>query len=196
MYATDLLHYSGDVVDQLTALGNLLRPGGIMNVSLYNKRFIASVKAARKEFQRHHFSTPMFDNNDVPRLLRIPTEDEIREARKNLLMSIENRKNISREFSDIVASSSFYTLNEFRDLLFHPHVTAFTFTDVNTMLTTTGLQLVGFEFPELLYEKELIYKVEHPEDASMTNGTALDRFDAQEPQAFSGFFITFACQKK
>jgi len=54
---------------------------------------------------------------------------------------------------------------------------------------------VAFEFPEILYEKELIYKVEFPSDPTMRNGQNLDKFDAKEPQAFSGFFISFTCER-
>jgi len=90
---------------------------------------------------------------------------------------------------------TFHTLNEFRDLLLHPILQGFTFTTVSKMAKQLGLEIVGYDFPELYYDRELTYKAKYPDDPNMINPTYLDEFDEADPTAFSGLYISFTCQK-
>jgi 2-polyprenyl-3-methyl-5-hydroxy-6-metoxy-1,4-benzoquinol methylase len=191
--ANDVLHYVSDPVAHLKALGNLLKPGGVMTVTLHNKRLTSTLKYVRT-ILAPRFSTPVFDTSNIPRLLRIPTDQEIRIARQKLLEAIEG-KNPAVEVAEIISTTAFYSLNEFRDLVFHPQLRGFTFANVGEMLQKAGLELVGFDFPELLNEKELAYHADFPDDPDMKNYQHLDEFDAKEPSAFSGLFLSFTCQK-
>jgi hypothetical protein len=74
-------------------------------------------------------------------------------------------------------------------------ITGFTFADVESLITKVGMKNVGFDFPEIFMEKELSYKGESYTDREMTNGALLDAFDAKDSTAFSGFFISFTCEK-
>jgi len=191
--ANDFLHYLADPAKAWRCLAQLLRPSGIMTVTLHNKRLLSTVQAIRKQLAST-LSPPVFDNSDYPKLIRVPTNDEVREARQFILRKLDAGQQPGPEV-ELVSTMSFYTLNEFRDLIFHPQLRAFTYSSVSELVQSVGLEVVGFEFPEILCEKELTYQAEYPDDQNMKNAAHLDQFDEKDPQAFTGFYITVTCQK-
>jgi hypothetical protein len=193
IWANDFLHYLPDPVKAWSNLVKFLKPGGVMTVTLHNKRLLSTVKSIRKQLAPT-FSPPVFDKSDSPKLIRMPTNAEVREARQVILRKLDTNQAPGPEV-ELVSTMSFYTLNEFRDLVFHPYLTAFTYSSVAELVKTVGLEVVGFEFPEILCDKELAYLAEYPDDPLMKNPAYLDAFDASDPQAFSGFYISVTCQK-
>ncbi len=102
----------------------------------------------------------------------------------------------SAELGELMSALTFHTLNEFRDLLLHPLLQGFTYSTIQQMAKQLDLEIVGFDFPELLYEKELAYRAKYPDDPNMLNAAQLDEFDTTDPTAFSGLYISFTCCKK
>ena len=192
--ANDFLHYCTDPVKAWEKLSALVKPGGLFMGTLHNKKLVNAITKMRTMLVSA-FKPPLFDQSPSPKLLRFATDEEVREARRLVLDSLDQTRELPAELMDLVTSLGFYSLNEYRDLVFHPIVTGFTFTTVNKLINQLGLKLVGFDFPEIYYEKELSYKGEFYNDRAMVDGPSLDAFDAKDSSAFAGFYISFTCEK-
>jgi SAM-dependent methyltransferase len=192
--ANDFLHYCPDPIKAWDKLSALVRPGGLFMATLHNKKLVNAITKMRSMLTSA-FKPALFDNSPSPKLLRIATDEEVREARRLVLDSLDQTREVPAELMDLVTSLAFYSLNEFRDLVFHPVVTGFTYTTVNKLINQLGLKLVGFDFPEMYCEKELSYKGEYYTDRAMAHGPSLDAFDAKDSSAFAGFYISFTCEK-
>lgn len=188
--ANNVLHYFDDI-DPWEHLVSLLRPGGVLRVSVYMETFLEILAYTRK-FLNRMMPVPLFDNAEpVPNVKRQPTLDELRDARTILLDSED------KNLEPLLMTPSFYTLNEFKDLVFHPRVTAFSFTKIGKYLKSLGLNLVGFEFPGLQQEVVLSYRVEHPHDKWLKDFESLQEFSTKHNIPFQNFFntVTFTCEK-
>jgi len=210
------LNHFSDPMEPWKKLANLLRPGGIMRVSVFSKGFLELVSKCRKFFA-DKFSPPIFETpslssrfgknansgTSLPRVLRNATEAEIRKARTLLLEATEPQQQqqqlpIEEEvLESLLMTPSFYSLNEFADLLFHPQILAFSFTTIGSCLDRLGLKLIGFEFPGIMQESILRYRVEYPDDPHFTNVENLEKFEEKYPDVFKNFAqsIIFACEK-
>lgn len=215
-----LNHYS-DPMKPWEKLAGLLRPGGIMRVSVFSKSFLDLVTKCRR-FLADKFSPPIFESSapslssrfgvnatapTLPKVLRNATHDEVRKARSLLLdsgdpnaamMGQPQQGGVEEEIQEeLLMIPSFYSLNEFTDLIFHPQVLAFTYTTIGSCVDRLGLKLVGFEFPGVMQETILTYRVDYPEDPNLLNVHNLEKFEEKHPHAFKNFAqsIIFACEK-
>jgi len=213
------LNHFTDPLKPWEKLANLLRPGGLMRVSVFSKNFLDFVSKCRR-FLSDKFSPPIFENSVptlsskfgknanatvLPRVLRSATVDEIRKARSLMLdsgdpnaMGQQQTGGVDEELQEeMLMIPSFYSLNEFTDLIFHPQIVAFTFTTIGSCLDRLGLKLVGFEFPGIMQETILSYRVEYPDDPNFLNCEYLEKFEEKNPYAFKNFAqsIIFACEK-
>lgn len=165
-------------------------------MNLYSSKFINLIGKTRQYLSKK-LPTSMFDNSSpLPKVVRMPTEDEIRLARKYLI-SISEGESDSADIEEICMLPGFYTLNEFKDLIFHPHVFAFTFKTIVDCISKCGLKLVSFEFPQVPQDIILKYRVEFPDDPNLLNGQYLDTFEKKYPDSFYNIFMTnsFICEK-
>ena len=112
-----------------------------------------------------------------------------------ILDNLDQAKEPPQEVQELITSMGFYSLAEFRNLVFHPIVQGFSYKVIGQILDQLKLNLVGFDFPEIYYEKELSYKGEFYTDRNMTNFANLDQFNDKDPNAFAGFYISLTCQK-
>lgn len=191
--AHGILNHAADPLKTWEKLAGLLRPGGIMRISLYNRKFLEFVAKCRKILS-DKFSPPIFDKSTpLPKVLRSASIEEIRSAR-NILLENEQDAELQEE---ILMVPSFYSLNEFTDLLFHPQILTFSFTTIGNCLERIGLKLIGFEFPSILQETILKYRVDYPDDPNLLNVKNLEQFEDNNPTSFKNFAqsIIFACEK-
>lgn len=177
-----------------------MRPGGIIRVTVPNKRYIELLATARRVVKQD-YKIPLFDDRpDLPQLgSRAPRKKDLQGtsmALCNTSITMANPIPLhitdSRELllgcddpniEELKISTVFYSLNEYTNFLFHPQVRGFSFEDIGEMIEASGLKLVGWELPELLTEDLLKYKVETG-DTKMQNYSALDQFQKRHPEAF------------
>jgi len=190
--AHNVLEHLPDPFKAWEKLAALLRPGGIMRIAFRNRKYIEILSNVRK-LLAPDFNPPLFDNSSpLPKLLRTPSVDEIRQARTKL-MDVED----SKLEEEVLMIPAFYTLNEFTDLIFHPQVMGFDFSAIGSCLDRLRMKLIGFEFPGIMQETVLQYRVDFPADDQMKDTTKLDEFEKDNPNAFKNFTnsIIFACEK-
>lgn len=191
--ANAILHNFPDPLKAWGRLVNLIRPGGVMKVSLYSNKFIKLLSDARR-YLSNKFSPAIFENspNGLPSVVRVPTEDEIRTARQYLFDSED------QNLEDLLLCPAAYTLNEFTTLLFHPQVLGFTFKTIGECLKRLNLDLIGFEFQGIQQDTILSYRVEYPNDPFLKDCESLQAFEERNPDIFKNYFhlIQFTCAKK
>jgi len=187
--ASGVLHHLSNPMKGWEQLASLIRPGGLLKMSLYSGRFIELLQKTRMYLNKtQQFVPPLFSNDSpLPSIKRNPTLEEIRIAR-NLILACEEQD--LEDLKELVTSPQFYALDEFTELVFHPSVMGFTFAVVGDCLAKVGLKLVGFEFPGIGQESYLKYCVEFPEDPDMKNIKNLEVFSKRHPDAFKNFTHT------
>jgi hypothetical protein len=161
-------------------------------VTVFSDSYIELLTYARNYLNKH-MKPAFFETNatGLPKVLRQPNEEELREARAWLLDSED------RFLEPLLMTPGFYTLNEFQDLLFHPNVQGFNFLKIGEYLDKLNLKIVGFEFPGLQQEVVLSYRAEYPKDRFLQDFKSLQAFEDKYKIPFKNFFhtISFTCQK-
>ena len=102
-------------------------------------------------------------------------------------MTIKSNKNHHKE---ILKFSDFYSLSEFRDLLFHVQEHRFTIPLIKSNLDKLGLKFCGFEGPQIVAHFTRTNK-------NKDNSHDLDKWQEYEtanPNTFAGMY-QFWCQK-
>jgi len=199
--AQRVLDRFSDPLIALERLTGLVRPGGVLRLSVHSHRFIGQLAQTRSFLTSHwsSLSSPIFDRSSpLPLLLRTPTDDEILEAR-TLLFSIQDEsqsESIPTSIVELLLSPASYSLNEFADLLFCPQIVGLSFRAIEECLSRLNLRLLGFEFPGISQETILLYRLENPDDPYLLNCSKLEEFENKHPDAFRNIFhvISFACQ--
>jgi tetratricopeptide (TPR) repeat protein len=194
--ANGLLHHLADPFKGWDRLAAILKPGGLLKMSLYSARFIELLEKTRTYLNKtQQFSPNLFTNDSpLPLLKRTPTLDDVRNSR-NLILACEEKD--LEDLKELVTSPQFYALDEFTELVFHPQILGFSFSVIGDCLTKLGLKLVGFEFPGIGQETYLKYCVEFPEDLDMKNIKNLEAFSKKHPDAFKNYThtINFVAEK-
>lgn len=180
--ANSVIHHLPDPMEGMRRLCALLRPGGLLKVSVYNREYIDNVVKDGRKFLAQEFNPKAFDTStSPPKIVKTLSRDELREARNKILDS----KN--EDMQMLAMLPGFYHMDEFKEMLFHPSVTGYTFRDIGQGVQALKMNLVGIEFPGITQETVLKYRVEHPDDPELTNTEHLHAFALKHPGAFSNF---------
>jgi SAM-dependent methyltransferase len=167
---TGVLHHLGDWQAGWRALLEVMRPGGVMRLGLYNERASASVVAARAFIAaRQYGSTP----------------HEIRRCRQDLLAAGDPLLAHVAEYQD------FFSTSECRDLLFHVQEHRLMLPQIKAFLTAHDLRFLGFVVDRAVIAR---YRQRFPEDPAATDLNLWDRFEAEHPAMF-GRMYQFWVQK-
>ncbi len=164
-----VLHHMNDPLTGWTILNDCLKAGGFMRISLYSERARQEVVKIRKEIKKAKISS----NRSDMLLFR----DHIINSEK------EHHKRIS-------ISGDFYSMSNYRDLLFHVQEHRFTLPQINSFLSFLGLEFYGFEKNKIL--KEFRYSYPDPEDAYDLD--KWDLYESENPYIFAGT-ESFWCRK-
>jgi len=121
VYSSGVLHHMADPGEAWRILVSLLRPGGLMNLSLYSELGRADVVAARAFIAERGYQ---------------PTTADIRRCRQELLLTPLRR---------IARSNDFFSTSECRDMLFHVHESRMTIPAIKALIERHGLRFIGFE---------------------------------------------------
>lgn len=170
--AGGVLHHLADPVAGWTTLLGLLRPGGLMKVSLYSRLGRTAQSSAKETLASGGFS-------DSP--------ESIREARVWL------KDNLSSETYETIAGwRDFYSLDECRDLLFHAQEQAYGLDDIGRILTELNMDFLGFEAVEP-GALELFLR-DYGQEA-LVNLSAWKSFEETHTSTFAGMYHFWVCRK-
>ena len=119
-----VLHHMDNPIKGWKVLTELLKPNGLMKIGLYS------------ELARNHI---VKTRQKIVSLGIGVSSDEIREFRQ--FLKVSNNKDYD-QFTDM---SDFFSLSEFRDLVFHVQEHRFTILKIQDHLNQLGLKFCGFE---------------------------------------------------
>ena len=160
-----VLHHLADPFVGWRTLVSRLRPGGFMGLGFYSELARRHVVKAREFIAARGYTS---------------TYDDIRRFRQDLAV-----QDASVDMHRLTKSADFYSTSECRDLLFHVQEHRLTLGQIESFLAEFGLNFLGFELdPRLRHQ----YRARFTDDPSGTNLRNWTRFEADNPQTFSGMY--------
>ena len=164
-----VLHHMDDPMAGWQVLADCLKTGGLMKVGLYSELARKHIVKIRHEIQQSNIGL----NDDV-----------MKSFRKIIVDSKEEHHNL------IALPSDFYSLSEFRDLLFHVQEHRFTIPKIKDCLAQLGLTFCGFEADKTVQK----FKSEYLSENAVYDLDQWDAFEKENPSEFIGMY-QFWCQK-
>lgn len=165
-----VLHHMGDPMAGWKVLVNCLKKGGLMSIGLYSKVARQHIIEIREEISRKGITA---DANEM----------------KSTREYIKNSK--LKHHRDILSWGDFYSLSEYRDLLFHVQEHTFTITQIKSCLEDLGLVFCGFELSAQAVQK---FRSINKNDNELYNLDSWQIFEEDNPAVFSDMY-QFWCQK-
>jgi len=160
-----VLHHLGDPFAGWRILLSRLRPGGFMSLGFYSEVARRHVVKTREFITaRGYASTP----------------DDIRRFRQDLAV-----RNARPELRWLCDMPDFYSTSECRDLLFHVQEHRLTLGQIESFLAGSGLHFIGFELDARVLCQ---YRARFTDDPAATNLRNWTRFEADNPDTFSGMY--------
>lgn len=165
-----VLHHLGDPEKGWRQLTNCLKPGGLMKIALYSEIARKDVVTIRKEIEELEIA---------------PNTSGMLNFRNHIINSE------APHHRRIVESTDFYSLSEFRDLLFNLQEHRFTLLQIKAILDRLDLHFCGFEINKEIQKFKLI----HPNPASAINLDTWSLYENENPTTFNGMY-QFWCQSQ
>jgi SAM-dependent methyltransferase len=167
-----VLHHLGDPLAGWRVLLSLLRRNGVMRIALYSERSRQHVVAARAFVAERGYDR---------------TANGIRRFRQDALALPEGDP-----VKLVARSPDFFSLSECRDLVFHVQEHRFTLPQIADILTTNGLEFLGFDIDASVQSR---YSAQFPADRARTDLAQWDAFEQAHPWTFAGMY-QFWVQKR
>ena len=167
--STGVLHHMDEPMAGWKILVDLLNPGGLMKIGLYSELARQQIVGVRKKIAFLGLGTSATEIRDFRELL---AQSEIYDVKQ------------------LVASLDFFSLSNFRDLVFHVQEHRFTLPQIKNCLDKLGLKFCGFENNEVISN----FKELHRTEADIYDLDLWHQFEERNPQAFAGMY-QFWCQK-
>ena len=163
--STGCLHHMEKPEDGLESLVNVLKPKGLIYLGLYSTRARSEIEWTRKYIQKRKL--------DI-------TEDNIRAFRTKIL----NSKN--KNFQSIRGLHDFFSLSNFRDLLFSYTEHTYDLIKIKKLLENKKLGFVAFNemHPNLIKS----FKTHFPNENELTKLESWDKFEKIYPKSFLGMY--------
>lgn len=159
-----VLHHMQDPAQGWKVLRDCLKEDGLMRVGLYSKI------ARAKVIETHDLISKGKWTSDAAGMKRFRKESPRLMERATL--------------DDLSSFADYYTLNEYRDLLFHVQERNSDLLEIENLLKEVGMEFLDFSIP-----------LPTPEVNSDESALAAwNRFERQNPKTFSGMYV-FWCQK-
>ena len=163
--STGCLHHMEKPEDGLESLVNVLKPQGLIYLGLYSKRARSEIEWTRKYIQKRKI--------DV-------TEDNMRSFRTKILNS-ENKK-----LQSIRVLFDFFSLSNFRDLLFNYTEHTYDFIKIKELLESKKLNFIAFN--EMNPDVKNSFKNHFPNENDEVNLELWDKFEKIYPKTFLGMY--------
>jgi len=160
-----VLHHLADPFRGWRTLLSRLRPGGFMQLGFYSELARTQVVAAREFIAARGYSS---------------SAEDIRRFRRDL-----GARNATGELEELSQIPDFYSTSECRDLVFHVQEHRLTLAQIDSFLSESGLQFLGFELdPTLLHQ----YRTRFNDDPAGTNLRNWAIFEEESPRTFLGMY--------
>jgi len=169
-----VLHHLGDPLAGWHVLVDLLRPGGLMQISLYSEIARQGILRGRSLIAEKGYST---------------SPEDIRRCRQDFITMAEDG---NPTMAKIWKYRDFFSLSECRDLLFHVQEHRFTLPQIEAALKLLNLKFLGFEIRDQKALKQ--FKEFHPNSNALTSLSLWHDFELENPDTFIGMY-QFWCQK-
>jgi tetratricopeptide (TPR) repeat protein/2-polyprenyl-3-methyl-5-hydroxy-6-metoxy-1,4-benzoquinol methylase len=160
-----VLHHMTDPFAGWRTLLSRLRPGGFMFLGFYSELGRRHEVKARELIAARGYAG---------------TTDDIRRFRRDF-----TARNSSAELQWLDSTPDFYSMSECRDLLFHVQENRLTLGQIESFLADFGLHFIGFELDRRVLHQ---YRVRFTDDPSCTNLRNWARFEADNPDTFTGMY--------
>ena len=164
-----VLHHMDEPMAGWRVLVDLLKPGGLMKIGLYSELARQHIVEIQKEIASLGLGTSATEIRNFRELSR---ESEIHDVKQ------------------LSTFSDFFSLSEFRDLVFHVQEHRFTLPQIKNCLDELGLKFCGFEDKDVISN----FKELHGNEADIYDLELWHQFEERNPQAFDGMY-QFWCQK-
>ena len=165
-----VLHHMDEPMAGWRILVDLLNPGGLMKIGLYSELARQHIVDVRKEIASLGIGTSA---TEIRNFRELSTESEIHDVKQ------------------LSTFSDFFSLSEFRDLVFHVQEHRFTLPQIKNSLDELGLQFCGFENNDSISN----FRELHGNEADIYNLELWHQFEKRNRQAFAGMY-QFWCQKR
>jgi len=169
-----VLHHLGDPLAGWQVLANLLRPDGLMRIGLYSETARQDIISGRSLIAEEGYTSS--------------TED-IRRSRQDIITKAEGG---NPEMAKICSLKDFFSLSDYRDLIFHVQEHRFTLTQIDAALQDLKLKFLGFEMRD--QKAQTLFRKSHPEKGAQTSLALWHTFEIKNPNTFRGMY-QFWCQK-
>ncbi len=163
--STGCLHHMEKPEDGLESLVNVLKPQGLIYLGLYSKRARSEIEWTRKYIQKRKI--------DV-------TEDNMRVFRTKIL----NSKNKKLQF--IKGLFDFFSLSNFRDLLFNYTEHTYDFIEIKELLESKKLNFIAFN--EMNPNTANLFKAHFPNVNNKSLLESWDKFEEIYPKTFISMY--------
>jgi SAM-dependent methyltransferase len=160
--ASGVLHHMADPLAAWQTLLSLLRPGGLMQVSLYSELARREIVAARAFIAERGYR---------------PNADDIRRCRQDIVTSTP--------FKGLANIHDFYSMSECRDLLFHVQEHRLTIPQIKAFLAAEALNFLGFKVSPAVRAQ---YAARFPGDRAMTDLDRWAAFEQDNPGTFGAMY--------
>jgi tetratricopeptide (TPR) repeat protein/SAM-dependent methyltransferase len=163
--AVGVLHHLSDPFIGWRTLLSRLRPGGFMRLGFYSRLARRYVFTAREFIAAGGYAS---------------TPDDIRRFRRDLTV-----RDAGAELEWLSKTQDFFSTSECRDLLFHVQEHCLTLDQIESFLSESGLNFIGFELdPRALHQ----YRTRFTADPTGINLRNWARFEADNPDTFIGMY--------
>jgi 2-polyprenyl-3-methyl-5-hydroxy-6-metoxy-1,4-benzoquinol methylase len=167
-----VLHHLTEPFAGWKVLVSLLRPGGLMRISVYSEIGRRNSTAARAFVAGRGFR---------------PTAEDIRRCRQEILdLPDADPVKIAARNSD------FFSLSGCRDWLFHVRERPMTLAEIAWFLAENALDFIGFSVSPAVAAR---YSARFPHDHSLTDLASWERFEQENPWSFMSMY-QFWVQKR
>ena len=162
---TGCLHHMEKPEDGLDSLVNVLKPGGIMQIALYSKHARSEIEWTRKYIERRKFSVSV--NN-----MKLFREKMVASKNKN--------------FMSVRKSIDFYSLSNFRDLIFNYNEHTFHLHQIKKLLEKKKLEFINFDS----IDSDVLesFKTHHPDVHNANRIELWSNFELKYPKIFYGMY--------
>jgi SAM-dependent methyltransferase len=167
--STGVIHHMDRPEAGLARLADVLRPGGVVRLSLYSERARAVVRLAHQLIQERGWR---------------PLDEDIRAFRAHVLTLPE-----TNPLAALRRSEDFYSLSGCRDLVFHVREHRYTPTQLGDLLASAELKLIGFEAPP---EALTRFREVFGDGGDTLDLTLWDRLERDHPEMFAGMYQFWA----
>jgi len=163
--STGVMHHMENPQAGWKTLCGILKPGGVMRISLYSELARRRIVLAHQKIQELQLGN---SNNDI----------------KKFRGTIFSQPSGS-PLAELAQSDDFYSLSGCRDLLFHVQEHRFTLLQLQVIIAELGLTLIGFEAPAWARQQ---FHQQHNNTQAALDLEKWHEFETRHPDTFVGMY--------